>query len=138
MVKIPKEAQEIFTKQRVISLGTVDGNGKPNTSYVAFWWFEDDETIVLVDNYMKKARANLESGGWAALSAYDIDIHRAFQLKEKATIETEGPKVERGKMMADKFEKERGMKMPAKAAIAIKVEEIYYPQPGPEAGKAVA
>lgn len=105
---------------------------------MAFWWFEDDETIVLVDNYMKKARANLESSGWAALSAYDMDIHRAFQLKGKATIETEGHRVERGKMMADKFEKERGMKMPAKAAIAIKVEEIYYLQPGPEAGKAVA
>ncbi len=41
-------------------------------------------------------------------------------------------------MMADKFEKERGMKMPAKAAIAVKVEEIYYLHPGPEAGKAVA
>ncbi len=138
MVKVPKEAQEIFTKQRVISLGTVDENGKPNTSYVAFWWFEDDETIVLVDNFMKKARANLESSGWAALSAYNMDIHRAFQIKGKAVIETEGPRVERGKMMADKFEKERGMKMPAKAAIAVKVEEIYYLHPGPEAGKAVA
>jgi len=138
MVQVPKEAQEIFTKQRVISLATVDENGKPNTSYVAFWWFEDDETIVLVDNYMKKARANLESSGWAALSAYNMDIHRAFQIKGKAVVETEGPRVERGKKMAAQFEKERGMKMPAKAAIAVKVDEIYYLQPGPDAGKAVA
>ena len=138
MVKISKEAQEIFTKQRVISLGTVDGNGKPNTSYVAFWWFEDDETIVLVDNYMKKARANLESGGWAALSAYDMDIHRAFQLKGKATIETEGARVDRGKKMAEQFEKERGMKMPAKAVVVIKVDEIYYLHPGADAGNAIA
>lgn len=137
MVQVPKEAQEIFTKQRIISLATVDENGKPNTSYVAFWWFEDDETIVLVDNYMKKARANIESTGWAALSAYNMDIHRAFQIKGKAAIETEGPRMERGKMMAKKFEKERGMKMPAKAAVAIKVDEVYYLQPGPEAGKAV-
>lgn len=137
MVKIPEEAKEIFTKQRVISLGTVDGKGMPNTSYVAFWWFEDDETVVLVDNFMKKTRANLESSGLAALSAYDMDIHRAYQLKGKATIETEGPRVERGKMMADKFEKERRMKMPAKAAISVRIEEIYYLQPGPEAGKAL-
>ena len=138
MVKVPKEAQEIFTKQRVISLGTVDENGVPNTSYVAFWWFEDDETVVLVDNFMKKTRANLETSGWAALSAYNMDIHRAYQLKGKAVIETEGPRVQRGKMMADQFEKERGMKMPAKAAIAVKVEEIYYLQPGSEAGKVAA
>lgn len=138
MVQVPKEAQEIFTKQRVISLATVDENGKPNTSYVAFWWFEDDETIVLVDNYMKKARANLESNGWAALSAYNMDIHRAFQIKGKAVVETEGSRVERGKMMAAQFEKERGMQMPAKAVIAVKVDEIYYLQPGPEAGKPVA
>ena len=36
------------------------------------------------------------------------------------------------------FEKERGMKMLAKAAITVKVQEVYYLQPGPEAGKAVA
>lgn len=137
MVKIPEEAKEIYTKQRIISLATVDEAGKPNTSYVAFWWFEDDETVVLIDNFMKKARVNLESTGWAALSAYNMDIHKAYQLKGKATIETEGPRVERGKMMAEQFEKERGMKMPAKAAIAVKVEEIYYLHPGPEAGKAV-
>ncbi|MBT3283481.1 pyridoxamine 5'-phosphate oxidase family protein [Candidatus Bathyarchaeota archaeon] len=138
MVQVPKEAQEIYTKQRIISLATVDAEGKPNTSYVAFWWFEDDETIVLIDNFMKKTRANLEATGWAALSGYDMDIHRAFQIKGKATIETEGPRVERGKMMAAQFEKERGMKMPAKAAIAVKVTEVYYLQPGPDAGKAVA
>ena len=66
----------------------MDAEGKPNTSYVAFWWFEDDETIVLIDNFMKKTRSNLESSGWAALSAYNMDIHRAYQLKGKVTIET--------------------------------------------------
>jgi predicted pyridoxine 5'-phosphate oxidase superfamily flavin-nucleotide-binding protein len=67
-----------------------------------------------------------------------MDIHRAYQLKGKATVETKGPRVERGKIMADQFEKERGMKMPAKAAIVVKVDEIYYLQPGPKAGKTVA
>ena len=75
----------------------------------------------MVDNFMKKTRANIEATGKVALSAYDMDIHRAYQLKGKATVETEGSRVERGKMMADQFEKERGMKMPAKAAIAVKV-----------------
>jgi predicted pyridoxine 5'-phosphate oxidase superfamily flavin-nucleotide-binding protein len=138
MVKIPKEAQEIYTKQRVIGLATVDDNGKPNASYVAFWWFEDDETVVLVDNYMKKTRANIEANGNAALSGYDMSIHRAFQLKGKATIETEGPRVDRGKKMAEQFEKERGMKMPAKAVVVIKVDEVYYLHPGADAGNAIA
>jgi hypothetical protein len=30
------------------------------------------------------------------------------------------------------------MQLPAKEAIIISVEEVYYLQPGPEAGKAVA
>lgn len=138
MVKIPKEAQEIYTKQRVISVGTVDKDGKPNTSYVAFWWFEDDETVVMVDNFMNKTRSNIEENGLVAFSGYDMSIHRAYQLKGKATIETEGPRVERGKMMAEEFKKERGMEMPAKAAIAVKIDEIYYLHPGPDAGKPVA
>ena len=138
MVKIPKEAQEIYTKQRVIGLATVDDNGKPNASYVAFWWFEDDETVVLVDNYMKKTRANIEANGNAALSGYDMSIHRAFQLKGKATIETEGPRVDRGKKLAEQFEKERGMKMLAKAVVVIKVDEVYYLHPGADAGNAIA
>jgi predicted pyridoxine 5'-phosphate oxidase superfamily flavin-nucleotide-binding protein len=138
MVKIPKEAQEIYTKQRVISLATVDEKGKPNASYVAFWWFEDDETVVLVDNFMKKTRANIEANGYAALSGYDMDIHRAYQLKGKATVETEGPRVEQGKKMAEQFEKERGMKMPAKAVVVVKIDEMYYLHPGPDAGKAVS
>ena len=138
MVKIPKEAQEIYKKQRVISVGTVDIDGRPNSSYVAFWWFEDDETVVMVDNFMKKTRANIEDNGHIALSGYDMSIHRAYQLKGKASIETGGPFVEKGKMMAKQFEKERGMKMPAKAAIVVKVDEVYYLHPGPDAGNPVA
>ena len=86
---------------------------------------------------MNKTRKNLEETGWASVSAYDISIHKAYQIKGTVEIKTEGPEFERGKAMAQKVFEERGMRLPAKEAIILTVKEVYYLQPGPEAGKLV-
>ena len=40
-------------------------------------------------------------------------------------------------MMAKKIFEERGMQLPAKEAVIITPKEVYYLQPGPDAGKLV-
>jgi predicted pyridoxine 5'-phosphate oxidase superfamily flavin-nucleotide-binding protein len=137
MVKIPEDAEAIYKKQATLSLATASKDGKPNSSYVRFWWFQDGK-VVLINNFMNKARKNMEETGWASVSAYDMDIHKAYQIKGTVEFKTEGPEYERGKMMAKKIFEERGMQLPAKEAIILTPVEIYYLQPGPDAGKAVA
>jgi predicted pyridoxine 5'-phosphate oxidase superfamily flavin-nucleotide-binding protein len=136
MVKIPDDAEAIFKKQGNISLATATKDGKPNCCYVRFWWFQDDK-VVLINNFMDKTRKNMEETGWASVSAYDMAIHKAYQIKGIVEIKTEGPEYERGKAMAQKIFEERGMRLPAKEAIILTAKEVYYLQPGPDAGKLV-
>jgi len=136
MAKIPDDAEAIFTKQANISVATASKDGKPNSSYVRFWWFQDDK-VVLINNFMDKTRKNMKETSWASVSAYDMDIHKAYQFKGTVEFKTEGPEYERGKAMAKKIFEERGMQLPAKEAIILTVKEVYYLQPGPEAGKLV-
>ena len=136
MVKIPDDAEAIFKKQATLSLATANKKGIPNSSYVRFWWFQEGK-VVLINNFMNKARKNMEETGWASVSAYDMDIHKAYQIKGTVEFKTEGPEVQRGKAMAQKVFEERGMRLPAKEAIILTPKEIYYLQPGPSAGSLV-
>jgi predicted pyridoxine 5'-phosphate oxidase superfamily flavin-nucleotide-binding protein len=58
MVNVPVEIREVFDRQRVIPLGTASVSGAPNTAYTGSWRWEDDETILVVDNFFKKTRIN--------------------------------------------------------------------------------
>ena len=138
MVKIPEEAKPVFEKQRVLPFATATSDGVPNSVFVAFWWFEGDDTVVVIDNFLGKTRRNLEANPWGTVTAFDMEKHKAYQLKGRAVIQTEGPRVERGKAMAKKFKEDRNMEMPAKAAVVLTVEEVYFLAPGPDAGKRLA
>jgi uncharacterized protein len=92
---------------------------------------------VLINNFMNKTRSNMEKTGWASVSAYDMESHKAYQVKGKVEFKTAGPEYEQGKAMAHKFYEQSGMMLPAKEAVILTPEEIYYLQPGPDAGKKV-
>lgn len=136
MVKIPEDLEAIFKKTANLSVATADKNGKPNCNYVRFWWIQDGK-IVLINNFMDKTRKNMEETGWAAVSGYNMDIHKAYQVKGTVEFKTEGAEYEQGKAMAKKVFEERGMQLPAKEAVIITPTEIYYLTPGPNAGKLV-
>ncbi len=135
-MQIPEDLEPIFKKQATLSVATADKKGKPNSSYIRFWWMQD-EKIILINNFLNKTRKNMGDTGWASVSAYDMDVHKAYQVKGKVEFKTSGPEYEKGKAMADKFFKEHGMRLPAKEAIILTPMEIYYLQPGPDAGKLV-
>lgn len=139
MVKLPTDAAAVFEKFGALSLATADKEGKPNSSFVRFYWLEDDK-VVLINNFMNKARKNMEETGWANVSAQDMSNSKervAYQIKGTVEIKTEGPEFERGKAMAQKMFEETGYMVPAKEAIIITASEVYYLQPGPNAGKLV-
>jgi len=135
-LKLPTDLESIFKKQATLSLATADPTGKPNSSYVRFWWIQGDK-IVLINNFMNKTRSNMEKTGWASVSAYDMETHKAYQVKGKVEFKTAGPEYEQGKAVAQKFHEQSGMMLPAKEAVILTPREIYYLQPGPDAGKKV-
>jgi len=135
-MKLPTDLEPIFRKQATLSLATADQKGKPNSSYVRFWWIQGDK-IVLINNFMNKTRSNMEKTGWASVSAYDMEAHKAYQVKGKVEFKTTGSEYEQGKKMAQNFYEQSGMMLPAKEAVILTPMEIYYLQPGPDAGKPV-
>jgi predicted pyridoxine 5'-phosphate oxidase superfamily flavin-nucleotide-binding protein len=138
MVKIPEEAKAVFTKQRAIPMATVTADGKPHGVYFMLWWWVDDEHMAVVENFFHKTHDNLSSKGLCSISAYDMSVHKAYQIKCSAKNLTSGPLYEARKQKMEEVMKGSSEKLPAKSVWLLKAEEIYFIAPGPEAGKKIA
>ncbi len=132
MVKMPKEVREVVEKQKPLPIATASGDGKPNVVFVTMWKILDDETILFVDNFFNKTRANLEANPQMAVVAYDSESKKSYQLKGRVTLETSGSNFDKAKEMAD------ARKLPGRAAAVFHVEEIYNALYGPGAGDKIA
>jgi predicted pyridoxine 5'-phosphate oxidase superfamily flavin-nucleotide-binding protein len=134
MVKVPVEIREVFDMQRVIPLGTASASGVPNTAYIGSWWWEDHETILVVDNFFKKTRMNLDENPVASLLAWSRERRGSYQMKCSAVVRTEGPEYEKA------FKRERSRKdfhYPCKAVVLLRVDEVYRSWYGEGAGDRV-
>jgi predicted pyridoxine 5'-phosphate oxidase superfamily flavin-nucleotide-binding protein len=138
MVKVPEEAKAVFDKERIIPLATVDKAGKPNVVMVAFWWWVDDEHVAVVENFLQKTHDNLAATKWGCMVAYDMSVHKSYQIKCKAEYLTSGPLFDEGRKRVEEFMKNNPMEMPGRAVWKLKVEELYFTAPGPNAGKRLA
>jgi hypothetical protein len=138
MVKVPEEARAVFDKQRVIPLATADKSGKPNVVMVAFWWWIDDEHIAVVENFLQKTHENLAATKWGCMVAYNMEIHKSYQVKCRAELVTSGPLYEEGKKRVEEYRKKAPVELPAKAVWRLGVEELYFTAPDPNAGKRLA
>ena len=132
MVKVPENIKEAFDTQRVIPMATVNKEGVPNVIYVGMWWWEGDDTLCVVNNYLNKTLSNLEETGWVSFVCYGKN--GSYQLKCKATNHTEGAIYEK----AHKIAIDREKPYPGKSGVACKVVEIYQGSGGKGAGDKLA
>lgn len=132
MVKMPPEIKDVVAKQKPLPIATSDKNGKPNVVFVTMWKILDDETLLIVDNFMNKTRKNLEENPNLAAVAYDSEIKKSYQLKGTVSLETKGDRFAIAEEMA------RTKNRPARAAVVFHVKEIFDNSPGPSAGKKLA
>lgn len=125
------EMMDAIEKDNVVFLSTC-ADDIPNVVPIGFARPLDGETILLVDNFMKKTRANLEKNPRAALVIRDAS-KCPYQFKGSVEI------YESGEYFDDAVDWATSVmsKLSPKAAILFKVEEIYSVQPGPDAGKKV-
>ena len=128
---IPNEVKNLFERQSLIAFGTADKEGNPNV--VSIFWKKilDDETILLIDNFMKMSKKNLLENNKVCISFWDPETEEAYKIKGIATYHTEGPIYEEGK----KFIQSKKPERVPKGVVEIKVTEIYTIRPGPDAGK---
>jgi len=132
MVTVPEKIKEAFQTQKVIPMATVNKEGVPNVIYVAMWWWEDDETLCVINNFLRKTMENIDANGWVSFVCYGKN--GSYQIKCKTENHTEGSIYEKGHKIATDREKP----YPGKSTVACKVVEIYQASAGKGAGDKLA
>jgi predicted pyridoxine 5'-phosphate oxidase superfamily flavin-nucleotide-binding protein len=127
-----EEMMNAIEKDNLIFFATATEDGVPNVVPIGLARPIDSKTIMIVDNFMKKTHKNLENNPKAALVPRDAS-QCPYQFK--GTVEI----VESGKYFEEAVDWAKSVmaQLAPKAAILLKVEEIYSVQPGPEAGEKV-
>ncbi|MCC7551383.1 MAG: pyridoxamine 5'-phosphate oxidase family protein [Methanobacterium sp.] len=116
----------------LVFLATASSDGIPNVVPIGFARPIDNGSILIADNYMNKTRKNIEENPNVALVTKEAKSN-PYQFKGTAEI------FESGKIFDEVVEWAQNVmtKLNPKAAIVVKVTDIYSVQPGPEAGKKV-
>jgi hypothetical protein len=134
MVKLPPEVKEALQKQKPIPIATASKEGVPNVIFVGLMKILDDETLMLVDNFFLKTAVNLSENPKISVLCYDTESKRSFQIKGSAKVVRSGHQFDEMK----KWVQSVNPKLPAKAAVVVKVEAVYDAMWGPSAGKLIA
>lgn len=130
-MRIPKKVKDIFTNEPIHQLATSSIAGIPNVASVGAVYLLDDETILVVDNYMKKTLANIVENPQVAFLIRSGK--ESYQIKGRCEYLTSGLLYEEAK----KWMKLKGEKYPAKGAVKITVEEIFNSAGGPCSGEKI-
>ena len=133
MAKITEEMKEVAEKTRCFAVATATKDGDPHVIPVFFGRVLSDDEIVLMDVFMKKTRENIEANPRVAVSFWDLEGLKGYELKGNARIETSGKVFDDGVNIV-KSKAPHG----AKAAVIVKVDSIFVKTPGPDAGKKIS
>jgi uncharacterized protein len=130
-MSLTKEMMDAIEKDLVF-LATSSTDGIPNVVPIGFARPVGEDTILIADNYMNKTRNNLEKNPKISLVTKDA-TKCPFQFKGSALIYESGKYFD----LVTEWGENAMTKLTPKAAILMKIEEIYSIQPGPDAGKKI-
>jgi len=152
-MKMSNEMKEVINNN-VVHLATSSRDGKPNVVPVGLCRAISDHELLIVDVFFKKTRKNMEENPRVAIAVEALEEVKAYQLKVKAKIFTQGELYEKAfeimgeqnevrekrisvlrekkPEMAERFEKlvASHHKLRPKAAVLVDVEEIYSTMQG--------
>lgn len=131
MVKMPPDVRETLEKQKPIPIATASKDGIPNVVFVGLLKIVDDETLMLADNFFYKTAANLMENPKISILCYNSETKKSFQIKGSAMVSKDGPNFNDMRNWVHGI----NPKLPAKACVMVKVDEIYDAMWGPAAGK---
>jgi len=131
VVKLTEEMKDIIKKAGVVAVATANKEGEPSAAAIAFVKVLSDDELLLMDNFMLKTRQNLGENPRIAVTAWAD--HSGYQFKGTARVETSGKVFEEGVAWV----KSVAPPLNPKAAVVLKVEEVYMGSGGPDAGKKI-
>lgn len=133
IMKMTTEVKEVLSKTKPFALATASKSGIPNVAPVGMLIVKDDETIWIVDNYMNKTLANVKENPFASFYVWNPEFPNGYQIKCKVAVENSGKDYEE----AVAFAHAKKETYPAKNLLKLKVTDIFYVTPGPNAGKKI-
>jgi uncharacterized protein len=129
MAVINDEMIKVLEEARLWVLATADSDGMPNAVPIRWTKTLANDTLMLVDNFMKKSVENIAANPNVAISVWKDST--GYQFKGTASIETSGVNFENGKKMV----LEGNPKLNPKGVVILRVDSIFSTSPGAEAGK---
>jgi hypothetical protein len=120
MAKLTEEMKALIGSQQAF-IATASPDGVPNIGPKASTHVVDDEHIVFYELTGGRTWENLQKNPRVAIAMADTSTMQGYRFVGKAELITEGELYEGAKKLAEM------MKLPAppKAAVKVKVEEIY-------------
>jgi len=134
VAKITNEMKQVVEKAEIFAVATATENGEPNVVPIAFGKVLSDDKFLLMDNFMKKTIENIKVNPRVAISVWEMEDSKGYQLKGNARIETSGELFNDGVKWVRNVEPE----LSPKAAVIVNVNSIYVTTPGPNAGRKVS
>ena len=132
-MRIPTDIQEVMNEDRAFVFATASKSAIPNINVIGIKQIEDDETVLLANNYFNKTLANLKVNSEAAILTKNAEKKLWYQLKGTCQYVNEGPEYEKFK----EWVKSKRETFPAKGMVIFKVKQIYNTSAGPDAGKPI-
>lgn len=129
-MKLPEEVKKLFEAQNLVAFATADTKGKPNVVPMQWKTLLDDETVLVLDNYMRTTKKNLMENSDVCISFWDTETNEAYKIKGVGTYHADGPMYEAGK----KFMQSKKPDKAPRGVVEVKVTEAYNIKPGPDAG----
>ena len=135
MAKLTQDMKEVMERTRGYAVATIAKDGIPNVVPIHFVKVLSDDEIMMANIFMKKSFENIQENPIMAISAWDWDVkpRKGYQFKGTPRIETSGKTYD----MAVDMVKAEKPDLTAKAAIVVKITDIFVTSPGPNAGKSV-
>jgi len=133
MVKLTAEMKEAFGKMKIFPVATASKDGTPNVVPIGVVELVSDDTIWIVDNFMKKSLENLKANPKIALYIWGPDIKGCFQIKGHVTVKISGRDFDEMKVKINK----KNPALPARSLVIVKITDVFECQPGLKAGSKI-
>ncbi len=130
MVSMPDEVMKMFDnpdcdKMKVLSwVSTVTEDGAPHIAPTCFIKTVDNDKLLIGISFMSKTASNVKNGSKVAVA--NAVYPNGYMIKGSGDILTSGKYFEDVK---ERINKRYGGKIKPKAALLVKVEEIYHLKP---------
>jgi hypothetical protein len=118
MAKLTDAMKEVV-KGAQAWVATTGADGKPGLSMKGSFKIVDDEHIAYFEMVGNRTWTNVQKNPWVAIAVANPAKMQGYRFEGKAEIVTSGPLYDDAKKLGDL------MKISPKAAIKIKIEEIY-------------